>query len=87
MSEATTPKVEDLVKKALKEALDKRRPPASDVPTVQEKEGLEMLEELAEDMSKDVTSKKALGPNQVYFSDVIGDHLIPMTEDFGVTVF
>ena len=87
MSEATTPKVEDLVKKALKEALDKRRPPASDVPTVREKEGLEMLEELAEDMSKDVTSKKALGPNQVYFSDVIGDHLIPMTEDFGVTVF
>jgi len=87
MSETEKPKVEDLVKKALKEALDKRRPPASDVPTVREKEGLEMLEEIAEVISVSLPTKGPIKDNQAYFSDVIGDHLIPISEDFGVTVF
>ena len=76
-----SPKVEDLVKKALKEALDKRKPPKT-------------AEASTEDVSHETTTEDrelmaaapttGLKPNQIYLSEVIGQ---PVDHDFGITVF
>lgn len=77
-------KVEDLVKKALKEAMDKRK---VFVPEVPDETGIKLLEELADEMEATTSTKKLLRTSQMYFSEVIGDALIPEEENFGVTVF
>jgi len=85
-SPATTsasPKVEDLVKKALKEALDKRKPPASssEAPITMKEE-----EVIACETDEVVTSSSGihLEPNQRLFSTIIDK---PVTKEFAVTVF
>jgi cobaltochelatase CobS len=75
-------KVEDLVKKALKEAMDKRKSPEATAATI-----AESIMDVSEYEEIPLTSKKLLGTNQLYFSEVIGDALVPENEDFGVTVF
>jgi cobaltochelatase CobS len=74
------PKVEDLVKKALKEALDKRK--VSKEPT----EVIEGVHEALDALTIRKLHKEAeykLKPNQIYFSELVA----PIDNDFGVTVF
>jgi cobaltochelatase CobS len=73
-------KVEDLVKTALKEALDKRKISKATVV-----EGSEH-DSVVDDLFK-TTSTKKLKDNQVFFSDLIYDDTVADNEDFGVTVF
>ena len=77
-----SPKVEDLVKKALKEALDKRKPPkaveaSTDV----------SCETITEDTVTELMAASpitGLKPNQAYLSEIIGQSV---DHDFGVTIF
>jgi len=78
-------KVEDLVKKALKEAMDKRKVAALGVvPATETMETI--LEAMCPKVSLDF-SKSILGVGQVRLSDVINDKSLIEDEDFGVTVF
>jgi len=78
-----SPKVEDLVKKALKEALDKRKPPkAAEASTDVSHETTTECDTVEELMAGSPTT--GLKPNQVYLSEVIGQ---PVDHDFGITVF
>ena len=77
-----SPKVEDLVKKALKEALDKRKPPKIETSTTEDV-SCETTEEDKE-LMKGSPDTKGLKPNQIYLSEVIGQSV---DQDFGVTVF
>jgi DNA-binding NtrC family response regulator len=75
-----SPKVEDLVKKALKEALDKRKPPkaveaSTDVSCETIIEDRELME---------ASPTTGLKHNQIYLSEVIGQKV---DHDFGITVF
>jgi cobaltochelatase CobS len=76
-----SPKVEDLVKKALKEALDKRKPPKTTEAST------DVSCETTIDDPKELMASaphSTLKPNQVYLSEVIGQ---PVDHDFGITVF
>jgi len=81
-------KVEDLVKKALREALDKRKV-ASPEPAIT------MVEDDCDEAPKIVGSApttllsgiRSLGPNQEWFSVVASIDKIDATDDFPVTVF
>lgn len=78
-------KVEDLVKKALKEAMDKRKVAALGITPA-----AETMETILESMCPKVSldfSKSILKVNQVRLSDVINDKSLVEDEDFGVTVF
>ena len=78
-------KVEDLVKKALKEAMDKRKVAALGITPA-----AETMETILESMCPKVSldfSKSILKVNQVRLSDVINDKSLVENEDFGVTVF
>jgi len=79
-SPASPPKVEDLVKKALKEALDKRK-----TTPVSTEDFKGIVDEDSEDCGVETThpTKTALKSTQRYLSDLIGD----VEDDFGVTVF
>jgi cobaltochelatase CobS len=90
MSEDTkkSDKVEDLVKKALKEALDKRRTSSAEIT---------MFEPECDDEKKTIVSSaptksptdglRKLKENQLWFSEVASVDKIDAREDFGVTVF
>ena len=82
VTSSTPPKVEDLVKKALKEALDKRKVAATPEPSVT------MLEPVEEECGVETTvsAKVELDDSQSWFSDVTGIK-VDDKEDFGVTVF
>ena len=85
--EATTTgvaKVEDLVKKALKVALDKRK--------LDKEEGIAPTEymEVVKTVTETIESTAPamiLKENQKWFSDVIGNKLIPAEQDFCVSTF
>jgi len=77
-------KVEDLVKKALKEAMDKRKtaaPESKDSSTPVDMLGEPLVEESKE------SGRVKIKPNQKLLSEIISDPLIPPEEDFGITVF
>ena len=78
------PKVEDLVKKALKEALDKRKPPASSPETPITMKEEEEVPACETDESVTNSSGIHLEPNQRLFSTVIDK---PVVKEFAVTVF
>lgn len=85
--EATTTgvaKVEDLVKKALKVALDKRKLDKEEgiAPT----EYMEVVKTVAETIESTAPAM-ILKENQKWFSDVIGNKLIPAEQDFCVSTF
>lgn len=82
-SSATPPKVEDLVKKALKEALDKRKTAA---PTAPEESVISSKEEVECGVETTVSAKVELKDSQSWFSDVTGIKTDDK-EDFPVTVF
>lgn len=85
VTSSTPPKVEDLVKKALKEALDKRK---STVPTAPE-EFKGILDEDSDEecgVETTVSAKVELKDSQSWFSDVTGIKTDDK-EDFPVTVF
>ena len=73
-------KVEDLVKTALKEALEKRKTsrPATVIPPESSGEVMEELVGIAPKRIKD---------NQIWFSDLICDDTVSDEDNFGVTVF
>ena len=74
-------KVEDLVKTALKEALEKRKTSKPVEHTVS------IHSPSSEPMVFDEPKKPTLKDNQIWFSDLIGDDSVPDEENFGVTVF
>ncbi|CAB4130757.1 COG0714 MoxR-like ATPases [uncultured Caudovirales phage] len=80
-------KVEDLVKKALKEAMDKRK--LETVTTVTEESVEKELTEyyIAMDMAVKIKPEALLPKGQQRFSDVIADYSVTIDEDFPVTVF
>lgn len=80
-------KVEDLVKKALKEAMDKRK--LETVTTVTEESLEKELTEysIAMDMTVKIKAEALLPKGQQRFSDVIADYSVTTDEDFPVTVF
>lgn len=80
-------KVEDLVKKALKEAMDKRKVDAA--PTVPEESIEKELTDysIAMDMTVKIKPETLLPKGQQRFSDVIADYSVTTDEDFPVTVF
>ncbi|CAB4132949.1 COG0714 MoxR-like ATPases [uncultured Caudovirales phage] len=80
-------KVEDLVKKALKEAMDKRKVDAA--PTVTEESLEKELTDysIAMDMTVKIKPEALLPKGQQRFSDVIADYSVTTDEDFPVTVF
>jgi cobaltochelatase CobS len=77
------PKVEDLVKKALKEALDKRKTAESVLPVTMKEE------ETTEDCGVETTvsARVELKDSQRWLSEVIGTPHVIKSEDFPVTVF
>jgi cobaltochelatase CobS len=77
-------KVEDLVKKALKEALDKRKLAKEDgiAPT----EYMEVMKTVTKEIES-TTPTAVLKEGQKWFSDVIGNKLLPAEQDFCVTTF
>ena len=77
----STKKVEDLVKSALKEALDKRKPPGAAEPIAEAYKAVD-----SSDFGS-ITTKKPIKDNQVLFSDLIFDDTVADNENFGVTVF
>ena len=80
-SPATPPKVEDLVKKALKEALDKRKTTA---PVEEHHWGAAgVVDEEECGVKTTPTTEAVLKSTQRYLSELIGD----VEDDFGVTVF
>jgi cobaltochelatase CobS len=79
---ATPPKVEDLVKKALKEALDKRKTTEPVLPVTMATEETE--EECGVETT--VSAKVELKDSQRWLSDVI-DSMVDAKENFPVTVF
>jgi cobaltochelatase CobS len=80
---ATPPKVEDLVKKALKEALDKRKTAAAELPVTMDDD--EEPEECGVETT--VSAKVELKDSQRWLSEVIGTPHVIKTEDFPVTTF
>lgn len=82
VTSSTPPKVEDLVKKALKEALDKRKVAAPTEPSVT------MVEPVEEECGVETTvsAKVELDDSQSWFSDVTGIK-VDDKENFPVTVF
>jgi len=82
----STKKVEDLVKTALKEALDKRKSPGESITEAYKSvdrtedctSGIDMLVELG---------KGGILDNQVWLSDLISDDTIKDKDNFGVTTF
>lgn len=82
VTSSTPPKVEDLVKKALKEALDKRKVAAPTEPSVTTVEPVE--EECGVETT--VSAKVELKDSQSWFSDVTGIK-VDDKENFPVTVF
>ena len=84
VTSSTPPKVEDLVKKALKEALDKRKvtTAAAELPVTMKAE--ETIEECGVETT--VSAKVELKDSQSWFSDVTGIK-VDDKEDFPVTVF
>ena len=86
-------KVEDLVKKALKEALDKRKMVSDAAATVTWDSptwGVEATTVVSESAEPIVSFAKKLGglmAGQEYFSTVINNKEIPEDEDFPVTMF
>ena len=85
VTSSTPPKVEDLVKKALKEALDKRK---SAAPTDPEKTVTSSTEDDDEDCGVETTvsAKVELKDSQSWFSSVTGIK-VDDKEDFPVTIF
>lgn len=83
MSSESKDKVEDLVKKALKEALDKRK--LAIVPPIEDDEA--DLDPPATAAMVFTAPTKHLEENQMLFSDVIGNKSVEKSEDFAVTVF
>ena len=78
-----SPKVEDLVKKALKEALDKRKPPKTvEASTDVSCETITECDTVTELMASSPTT--GLKSNQAYLSEIIGQSV---DHDFGVTIF
>jgi cobaltochelatase CobS len=82
VTSSTPPKVEDLVKKALKEALDKRKTTAAELPITMKEE--ETIEECG--VKTTVSAKVELKDSQSWFSDVTGIKTDDK-ENFPVTVF
>lgn len=86
---SSTDKVEDLVKKALKEALDKRKLAKEDVYTSDLL--TKMIDDVVESKFEAVTvsslGRIALKPDQEYFSVVTRNTSIPEHEDFPVSIF
>lgn len=80
---ATPPKVEDLVKKALKEALDKRKTAAAELPVTMDDD--EEPEECGVETT--VSAKVELKDSQRWLSEVIGTPHVIKSEDFPVTTF
>jgi len=83
MSSESKDKVEDLVKKALKEALDKRK--LATVPPIEDDEA--DLDPPATAAMVFTAPTKHLEENQMLFSDVIDNKSVEKSEDFAVTVF
>ena len=90
---AASEKIEDLVTKALKEAMDKRK--KSEV-LIKEAEKLisdtdiaiaKMAGSAPPTVATSAVGKKALGSNQIWLSKLINDSSIPTDDDFGVTTF
>jgi cobaltochelatase CobS len=82
---STPPKVEDLVKKALKEALDKRKSTTTVLPvTMDEPTSVKELEECGVETT--VSAKVELKDSQRWLSEIIGSKL-SVSEDFPVTSF
>ena len=82
---STAPKVEDLVKKALKEALDKRKIAEVYKETFPEYiAGTTVLEPITKSLP---LSKTMLAFNQTMFSELIGNPSIDSQDDFPVTTF
>ena len=79
-------KVEDLVKKALKEAMDRRKTETTTVDVAEETLSKE-LEDYKVALEAVEMSTSILKDNQRRFSDVIVDMTVPSDEDFSVTVF
>jgi len=84
VTSSTPPKVEDLVKKALKEALDKRKVSAATELPVTMTEMLEVPEECGVETT--VSAKVELKDSQRWLSEIIGSKL-SVSEDFPVTSF
>jgi cobaltochelatase CobS len=80
-------KVEDLVKKALKEAMDKRKLEPTVVVTEHDDGLTEELERYKDDLKSVEMSVPTLKDNQRRLSDVIPDLVMTLDEDFPVTVF
>ena len=79
-------KVEDLVKKALKEALDKRKLAKGELAVLTSLST--MLEEPTEtEVARPSFGLGILKPNQKYFSDVTNNKTLDEKDNFGVTVF
>jgi cobaltochelatase CobS len=86
---SSTDKVEDLVKKALKEALDKRKLAKEDV--YPSDLITKMIDDVVESKLEAVTasslSRIALKADQEYFSVVTRNTSVPESEDFPVSIF
>ena len=90
MSEDTkkSDKVEDLVKKALKEALDKRRTSSAEATMFEPECDDEKTTIVSSAPTKSPTDGlRKLKENQLWFSEVASVDKIDAREDFGVTVF
>jgi cobaltochelatase CobS len=90
MSEDTkkSDKVEDLVKKALKEALDKRRTSSAEITMFEPECDDEKTTIVSSAPTKSPTDGiRKLKENQLWFSEVASVDKIDAREDFGVTVF
>jgi len=80
-----TGKVEDLVKRALKEAMDKRKKQEGD-PSLTPTEYMDVSSAVLSEVETIKTMPK-LKDGQKYFSDVIGKVDVPSNQDFAVTTF
>lgn len=90
MSEDTkkSDKVEDLVKKALKEALDKRRTSSAEITMFEPECDDEKTTIVSSAPTKSLTDgTRKLKENQLWFSEIASVDKIDAREDFGVTVF
>jgi cobaltochelatase CobS len=77
----STKKVEDLVKSALKEALDKRKPPGTAEPIAEAYKAVD-----SSDFGL-TTTRKVMKDNQIPFSDLISDDTVADKDNFPVTTF
>ena len=81
-------KVEDLVKKALREALDRRKTDSAEVTSnPEEAEGSTIVSSTAKTASS-IIDTKTLSDNQVWFSELLdAETTLAPGEDFGVSIF